>query len=73
MSLVARLPALTGVVVGTFGSYAVQSLTERRRWKRQRDERWDERRFETYGRYGNAVKSQLRTPSASAPHAASWT
>lgn len=60
MSLVAQLPALIGVVVGTFGSYVVQSLTERRRWKRQRDERWDERRFETYGRYGNAVKSQLR-------------
>lgn len=38
----------------------MQSLTERRRWTRQREERWDEKRFETYGRYGNALKSQLR-------------
>ncbi|MEU5897581.1 MULTISPECIES: hypothetical protein [Streptomyces] len=60
MALVDQLPALMGVVIGTLGSYAVQSLTERRRWTRQREERWDEKRFETYGRYGNALKSQLR-------------
>ncbi|MFI1753386.1 hypothetical protein [Streptomyces sp. NPDC020571] len=47
-------------MVGSLGSYAVQSLTERRQWKRQRDERWDEKRFETYGRYANALKAQLR-------------
>ncbi|MEU9655897.1 hypothetical protein [Streptomyces chartreusis] len=41
-------------------SYATQHLTERRKWKRQRDERWDEKRFETYARYGNALKVQLR-------------
>ncbi|MEV6394522.1 hypothetical protein AB0M39_07005 [Streptomyces sp. NPDC051907] len=61
MTLLDQLPALIGVVVGSLGSYAVQSLTERRRWKRQREERWDERRFETYGRYANSVKAQLRT------------
>ncbi|MEV6057898.1 hypothetical protein [Streptomyces sp. NPDC052107] len=55
-----QLPALVGVVVGSVGSYTVQSLTERRRWKRQREERWDEKRFETYGRYANALKAQLR-------------
>lgn len=60
MALVDQLPALVGVVVGSLGSYAVQSLTERRRWKRQREERWDEKRFETYGRYANALKAQLR-------------
>ncbi|MFE9686559.1 hypothetical protein ACFYXC_34785 [Streptomyces sp. NPDC002701] len=60
MALVDQLPALIGVVVGTLGSYAVQSLTERRRWKRQREERWDEKRFETYGSYANALKAQLR-------------
>ncbi|MFC7216837.1 hypothetical protein ACFQLX_01420 [Streptomyces polyrhachis] len=48
------------MVIGSLGSYAVQSLTERRRWKRQREERWDEKRLETYGRYANALKAQLR-------------
>ncbi|WP_345662042.1 hypothetical protein [Streptomyces venetus] len=47
MALLDQLPALPGVVVGSLGSYAVRSLTERRRWKRQREERWDEKRFET--------------------------
>ncbi|MFI6864351.1 hypothetical protein ACIBKZ_31410 [Streptomyces sp. NPDC050421] len=60
MTLLDQLPALVGVVVGSLGSYAVQSLTERRRWKRQREERWDEKRFETYSRYANALKAQLR-------------
>lgn len=60
MALLDQLPALIGVVVGSLGSYAAQSLTERRRWRRQREERWDEKRFETYGRYANALKAQLR-------------
>ncbi|WP_308312429.1 hypothetical protein [Streptomyces sp. ISL-11] len=60
MAFLDQLPALIGVVVGSLGSYAAQSLTERRRWKRQREERWDEKRFETYGRYANALKAQLR-------------
>ncbi|MGY4394011.1 hypothetical protein [Streptomyces sp. TE12347] len=60
MALLDQLPALIGVVVGSLGSYTVQTLTERRRWTRQRQERWDEKRFETYGRYANALKAQLR-------------
>ncbi|MFE5491109.1 hypothetical protein ACFQ7Z_14305 [Streptomyces virginiae] len=60
MALLDQLPALMGVVIGSLGSYAVQTLTERRRWTRQRQERWDEKRFETYGRYANALKAQLR-------------
>ncbi|MFE4638527.1 hypothetical protein ACFRJ1_34855 [Streptomyces sp. NPDC056773] len=60
MALVDQLPALIGVVVGSLGSYAAQSLTERRKWTRQREERWDEKRFETYGAYANALKAQLR-------------
>ncbi|MEU6867602.1 hypothetical protein ABZ924_30930 [Streptomyces sp. NPDC046876] len=60
MAFLDQLSALVGVVVGSIGSYAVQSLTERRRWKRQREARWDEKRFETYGRYAGALKAQLR-------------
>ncbi|MFI6055494.1 hypothetical protein ACIBCO_36090 [Streptomyces violascens] len=58
--LLEQLPALIGVVVGSAASYATQNLAERRKWKRQREERWDEKRFETYGRYANALKAQLR-------------
>lgn len=47
-------------MVGAAASYAAQSMTESRRWRRQREERWDEKRFETYGRYGNVLKAQLR-------------
>ncbi|WP_327250211.1 hypothetical protein [Streptomyces sp. NBC_01244] len=60
MELLDQLPALIGVVVGSLGSYTAQSLTERRKWTRQREERWDEKRFETYGAYANALKAQLR-------------
>ncbi|MFJ2953734.1 hypothetical protein [Streptomyces sp. NPDC087270] len=60
MALWDQLPALIGVVIGSLGSYAVQTSTERRRWRRQREERWDEKRFETYGRYANVLKAQLR-------------
>ncbi|MET9495601.1 hypothetical protein [Streptomyces sp. NPDC006552] len=60
MELLDQLPALIGVVVGSLGSYAAQSRTEHRRWKRQREERWDEKRFDTYSRYANALKAQLR-------------
>lgn len=60
MSLADQLPALIGVVVGSVGSYAAQSLTERRKWRIQKLERWDEKRFETYSRYGNVLKAQLR-------------
>ncbi|WP_239091760.1 hypothetical protein [Streptomyces sp. SID14478] len=60
MSLADQLPAMIGVVVGSAGSYVAQSLTERRKWKRQRVERWDEKRFDTYSRYGNVLKAQLR-------------
>jgi hypothetical protein len=57
--LLDQLPALAGVVIGSAASYATVSLTERRKWKRQREERWDEK-FETYGRYANVLKAQLR-------------
>ncbi|MGW3731251.1 hypothetical protein [Streptomyces sp. NPDC000851] len=60
MALLDQLPALIGVMVGSVASYAAQSLTERRKWKREREERWDDKRFETYGRYANALKAQLR-------------
>lgn len=55
-----QLPALIGVVIGSVASYTAQSLSERRNWKREREERWDDKRFETYGYYANALKAQLR-------------
>jgi len=55
-----QAPALIGVVLGAAGSYAASSGTERSRWKRAREERWDEKRFHIYANYANTLKAQLR-------------
>ncbi|MFB8204418.1 hypothetical protein [Kitasatospora purpeofusca] len=55
-----QLPTLAGVVVGSVGSYAAASLTERSRWRRGRAERWDDRRFQIYASYGKLLKAQIR-------------
>lgn len=60
MALWDQLPALMGVVIGAGGSYVAASLTERSRWRRARAERWDEKRFQTYMTYANALKAQIR-------------
>ncbi|MFE7778516.1 hypothetical protein ACFU5O_32485 [Streptomyces sp. NPDC057445] len=60
MTLWEQVPALSGVVIGALGSFAVASLTERSRWRRARAERWDEEKFHTYARYANTLKAQIR-------------
>jgi hypothetical protein len=60
MSILDQLPALIGVVIGAVGSYAASSRTDKLRWQRSRAERWDEKRFEIYANYSNALKHQIR-------------
>jgi len=55
-----QLPALIGVVVGAVLSYGGAALTERNKWKRSQEVRWDSRRVEAYAQYGAAVKRQAR-------------
>ncbi len=56
-NLTQPLPALLGVVVGALASYVVHATSERARWRRTRNERWDVARMEAYVRYGNAIKA----------------
>jgi hypothetical protein len=52
--------ALIGVVVGSVLSYGGSALTERRKWRRSQEVRWDARRVEAYSQYAAAVKRQTR-------------
>jgi hypothetical protein len=54
--IVGQLPTLLGVVVGGLMSYVVGALTERSRWRRQQEIRWDGQLLQAYSDYGHAVK-----------------
>ncbi|MEV0091795.1 hypothetical protein [Streptomyces sp. NPDC050738] len=68
--------ALLGVIVGAGGSYIAAGLNERSRWRRAREERWDEKKFHTYTTYAHTLKAQLRVAerigAARAWHEAVW-
>jgi hypothetical protein len=51
-----QLPALLGVVVGAFATYAATSTAERARWRRSQAVRWDSLRLAAYAEYAHAVK-----------------
>ncbi|PZG07305.1 hypothetical protein C1I95_31205 [Micromonospora craterilacus] len=55
-SLVAQLPALLGVLVGTVGTILATSLADRSRWRRRQTVRWDERRLDAYAEFARALK-----------------
>lgn len=56
MSASVQISALAGVIVGAAASYATTMLTERSRWRREQDVRWDERRLSAYSEYARAIK-----------------
>jgi hypothetical protein len=47
---------LIGVFLGALATFSATTLTERTRWRRAQDSRWDERRLHSYVEYANAVK-----------------
>jgi hypothetical protein len=51
-----QLPALLGVVIGAFATYAATSAAERARWRRSQAVRWDSLRLTAYADYAHAVK-----------------
>jgi hypothetical protein len=53
---VRQLPTLVGVIVGALASYFVTSASERGRWRREQESRWDENRAQAYADYGYTVK-----------------
>jgi hypothetical protein len=54
-----QLLVLLGVIVGALGAFLTTSVTERARWKRALDSRWDGRRVEAYASYGQSVKRMI--------------
>ncbi|WP_200871679.1 hypothetical protein [Actinomadura welshii] len=68
MAFMDQAPALAGVIIGALGSYLTSSLTERARWRRTRTERWDEKKFEIYANYANALKTQIGIGQRIAAH-----
>jgi hypothetical protein len=55
-----QLFVLAGVIIGALASYLTTAATERARWKRALDSRWDDRRVEAYVAYAQAVKDEIR-------------
>lgn len=70
-TLVDQLPALIGVVVGTVGTVLATAVSDRTRWRHDRDARWEEKRMDAYSRYAVALKDihnlSYRVTSASDP------
>ena len=54
--MLSQLLVLAGVVIGALASYLTTATTERARWKRDLDSRWDDRRAEAYASYAQSVK-----------------
>ncbi|AIV32502.1 MULTISPECIES: hypothetical protein [Streptomyces] len=54
-----QLPALIGVVIGALGSYLAVVHGDRVRFRREREARWQERRFTVYADYARAVKTSV--------------
>jgi hypothetical protein len=54
-----QLSILAGVVVGALASYLTTAATERARWQRTLNSRWDDRRVEAYATDARAVKKMI--------------
>ena len=61
--VLSQLLVLAGVIVGALASYLATAATERMRWKRALDSRWDDRRVEAYAAYAQAVKDIITISS----------
>ncbi|MGW4501416.1 hypothetical protein ACWENR_22720 [Micromonospora sp. NPDC004336] len=55
-SVVAQLPALIGVLIGTVGTIVATSVADRTRWKRNQSIRWDDRRLDAYVEFAQVIK-----------------
>ncbi|SCL46023.1 hypothetical protein GA0070606_0906 [Micromonospora citrea] len=55
-SVVAQLPALIGVLIGTVGTIVATSVADRARWKRNQSVRWDDRRLDAYVEFARVIK-----------------
>lgn len=58
-----QLLVLAGVIVGALASYLTTAATERARWRRALDSRWDDRRVDAYASYAHALKDMISISS----------
>jgi len=59
MGITDQVLTLCGVLLGAATSYVVSFLGEKRRDRRDLANRWDDRRYDAYGKYANEVKNML--------------
>jgi hypothetical protein len=65
VQLINQVAVLLGVIIGALGSYLTTAATERARWKRALDSRWDDRRVEAYASYAQSVKRMIKAQDVS--------
>jgi hypothetical protein len=58
-----QLLVLAGVIIGALASYLTTAATERARWRRTLDSRWDDRRVDAYASYAQALKDEISISS----------
>lgn len=58
-----QLLVLAGVIIGALASYLTTAATERARWRRALDSRWDDRRVDAYASYAQALKDEISIAS----------
>lgn len=61
--MLSQLLVLAGVVIGALASYLTTAATERARWRRTLDSRWDDGRVDAYASYAQAVKDMISISS----------
>ncbi|WP_051192603.1 hypothetical protein [Nocardia jiangxiensis] len=54
--LLQQLITLAGVLVGAGATFAATTHTERIKWRRSIETRWDDKRLIAYSEYANALK-----------------
>ena len=58
-----QLFTLLGVFLGAAATFSATTFTERTRWRRAQESRWDDRRLQSYIEYANAVKKVVSVAS----------
>ncbi|MFF8594690.1 hypothetical protein ACF061_25210 [Streptomyces sp. NPDC015220] len=67
-TFVQQLPALIGVVIGALGSYLAVVRSDRERSRRERKDRWEERRLAVYSDYARTLKKSVTLAYRVASH-----
>lgn len=67
-AFIQQLPALVGVVIGALGSYVAVVRGDQVRFRRERAQRWEERRLTVYADYARTLKRTVTLTYRIAAH-----